>query len=117
MATQPASPALPFQMISEAIGRLSRSEIEHLTESLIDKLDALDGDPDLEDDDPAGGNPEDVGEPDYARGLPLPVYGADQTRLPLNARRVWERWWFDEAAGTNRHRNERAHDCPKPSIT
>ncbi|NML94726.1 hypothetical protein [Novosphingobium olei] len=91
--------ALPVDMLADAIARLSRDEIEALTEHLIDRLDTLDGDPDLEDDDPAGGNPEDVGEHDYSRGLPRPIFGVDQTRLPLNAKKVWERWWFNEHAG------------------
>lgn len=99
MATRPITPAFPFNMLSEAIERLSRAELEDLTERLIGRLDAIDGDPDLEDDDPAGGNPEDVGEYDYARGLPLPVYGVDQRRPPLNARRVLECWWFNEQTG------------------
>lgn len=48
----PAS--LPVALLSQAIHRLSRHELEDLAQSLIDHLDAQDGDPDLEDDDPAG---------------------------------------------------------------
>lgn len=99
MASRPIAAPLPVEVLAAKIARLSRNEIEALTERLIDRLDALDGDPDLEDDDPAGGNSEDEGELDYSRGLPLPRYGIDQRRLPLNARRVWERWWFNEPAG------------------
>lgn len=39
---------LPFALISQAIARLSRHDLEALTESLIDRLDALDPDPDNE---------------------------------------------------------------------
>lgn len=45
---------LPLSLLSQAIHRLSRHELEDLAQSLIDHLDAVDGDPDLEDDDPAG---------------------------------------------------------------
>jgi hypothetical protein len=45
---------LPLSLLSQAIHRLSRCELEDLAQSLIDHLDAMDGDPDLEDDDPAG---------------------------------------------------------------
>lgn len=48
----PAS--LPVALLSQAIHRLSRHELEDLAQSLIDHIDAIDGDPDLEDDDPAG---------------------------------------------------------------
>ncbi|MET3287051.1 UNVERIFIED_ORG: hypothetical protein ABIC34_003872 [Sphingomonas sp. 1057] len=45
---------LPFSLLSQAIHRLSRSQLEDLAQSLIDHLDAKDGDSDAEDDDPAG---------------------------------------------------------------
>lgn len=45
---------LPLSLLSQAIHRLSRCELEDLAQSLIDHMDAMDGDPDLEDDDPAG---------------------------------------------------------------
>lgn len=45
---------LPLSLLSQAIHRLSRHELEDLAQSLIDHLDAVDGDADLEDDDPAG---------------------------------------------------------------
>lgn len=38
----------------QAIPMLSRHDLEALTERLIDRLDEVDGDADLEDDDPAG---------------------------------------------------------------
>jgi hypothetical protein len=45
---------LPLSLLSQAIHRLSRCELEDLAQSLIDHMDALDGDPDEEDGDPAG---------------------------------------------------------------
>jgi hypothetical protein len=45
---------LPYSLLSQAIHRLTRTELEDLAQSLIDHMDAIDGDPDLEDDDPAG---------------------------------------------------------------
>lgn len=93
-----------FRLLADTIGRLTRAELEALTESIIDRLDALDGDPDLEDDDPAGGNSEDVGELELSRGVPHPIYGADQRRLPRNAQFVWEHYWYDERTGrAHRH--------------
>ena len=41
--------ALPLSLISQAIPMLSRHELAALSERLIDRLDAVDGDPDLED--------------------------------------------------------------------
>lgn len=40
---------LPLSLLSQAIHRLSRAELEDLAQSLIDHMDAIDGDPDLED--------------------------------------------------------------------
>ena len=48
-----ASP-LPLALLSEALPRLSRNALEGLVESLIDRLDEIDGDADLEEDDPSG---------------------------------------------------------------
>lgn len=46
-----------------ALADLPRQALACIVESVIERLDALDGDPDLEDDDPAG-DPADWGEPD-----------------------------------------------------
>ncbi len=46
--------ALPLGLISQAIPKLRRTDLVALAERLIDRLDELDGDPDEEDDDPAG---------------------------------------------------------------
>ncbi len=60
-----ASPAMPLDLILSAIPSLPRPILSRLTARLIDHLDELDGDTDLEDDDPAeeddhaGGNVED----------------------------------------------------------
>jgi hypothetical protein len=43
-----------LSLLSQAIHRLSRCELEDLAQSLIDRMDAMDGDPDEDDDDPAG---------------------------------------------------------------
>jgi len=45
---------LPLSLLSQAIHRLSRCELEDLAQSLIDHLDELDGDSDIEEDDPSG---------------------------------------------------------------
>ncbi len=45
---------LPLALISQAIPKLSRRDLVGLTERLIDRLDEIDGDPDIEEDDPAG---------------------------------------------------------------
>lgn len=65
-----------------------RARIEDQVETLIALLDADDGDPDLEDDDP-GGDHLDAGELDESRGLPSPVFGLDQTQRPSNEWEVW----------------------------
>lgn len=49
----------PLALLSAALPRLSRHELEHLAENLIDRLDEIDGDADIEDDDPAGQMDED----------------------------------------------------------
>lgn len=41
---------LPLSLLSQAIHRLSRAELEDLAQSLIDHMDAIDGDPDLDED-------------------------------------------------------------------
>jgi hypothetical protein len=48
-----ASP-LPLNLIAQALPKLSRHELASLAERLVDRLDELDPDPDLEEDDPSG---------------------------------------------------------------
>lgn len=153
-----SQPAFPDGLLAQAIERLSRSEIEDLTQSLIDRLDMMDGDCDLEDnadreandgdsgdfawpewdqrgegqaaegempwatasfqwhamteddedDDPAGGNSEDEGEALEYAGLPLPIYGIDQRREPLNHRKVWHSFAFNPETGLHYPRHGRA---------
>lgn len=82
--------ALPLSLISQAIPMLSRHELAALTERLIERLDTLDGDCDVENDDPLeeddhSGTELDNGELDEAEHLPAPDYGIDQryiTRVP-----------------------------------
>lgn len=71
--------ATPVTLIPSA-----RKAIEAEIERLIELLDTIDGDCDLEDDDPAGGNVEDEGEFDMRVCSLLPVFGADQTQPPIN---------------------------------
>lgn len=101
--------ALPLALIAQAIPRLSRHDLEALTERLIDYLDNQDGDPDSEDDDPDSSvedgafDPEEDrclagddgcgpfaqhgvvhwGAEDSALRLPKPIYGSDQTKGPI----------------------------------
>ena len=88
------------------IPSLSRAELSQLTTRMIDRMDAIDGEPDLEDDDPAGGSADDTGEiePWHADGisLALPRYGKDQSNGPTNVeaaardyRRVWNATYLD----------------------
>lgn len=60
----------------------TREAIENQIEALIAFLDVLDGDPDIEDDDPAG-TEEDKGERREYYPLP-PKYGLDQSEDPIN---------------------------------
>lgn len=58
--------ALPLSVLLSAIPSLPRAVLSRLTERMIDRLDAMDGDPDLEpngDDERTG----DEGEPDFRR--------------------------------------------------
>lgn len=68
----PAS--LPVALLSQAIHRLSRHELEDLAQSLIDHLDAQDGDPDLED-----GDHEENDDPCEEESFLHLSYGIDQT--------------------------------------
>lgn len=84
--------------------RHSAQEIADAIEVLIDVLDALGGDPDLEDDDPAGQADEDgintgggrefcqhgqsfagpgcvISDDDFAPNWPVPTYGVDQRHI------------------------------------
>lgn len=46
--------SLPLSLIAQAVPKLSRHDLEALTERLIERLDEIDGDPELEEDDPTG---------------------------------------------------------------
>lgn len=98
---------LPYSLLSQAIHRLTRAELEDLAQSLIDHMDGIDGDPDLEEDDPHGQSDEDgintgnavfclhgtaiegpgcpISDDDFGEPGSRPRYGEDQTALPLNA--------------------------------
>lgn len=94
---------LPLSLLSQAIHRLSRAELEDLAQSLIDHMDAIDPDPDLEDDDPAGQSDEDeintclhlladrtagclLSDDDIEDSGVVARYDQDQTRGPINWR-------------------------------
>lgn len=66
---------------------VTRRSIEDHIETLIDLLDAMDGDPDREDSDPAGGNVEDEGE-ETLGSWASPIYGPDQRRPARNRRAI-----------------------------
>lgn len=65
-----------------------RARVEDQIETLIALLDAFDGDPDLEDDDPAGDTLDEHGEAPTEDGTEhlgvLPLYGLDQSLGPVN---------------------------------
>lgn len=58
--------ALPIALIGQVIRKLTRHELEAVTERLIERLDEISGDPDLED----NGDQEDIDErePEYEGG-------------------------------------------------
>lgn len=68
----------------------NRALIENEIEWLIALLDTVDGDPDLEDDDPAGDTLDEHGEAPTENGCDLllahPRYGIDQSLGPINER-------------------------------
>jgi|GEM_PF-3976312 len=64
--------------ILRSLGQVDRPKLETFIEAAIEAIDELDGDPDLEDDDPSGGNVEDEGEPEYPEGRDR-YHGEDQT--------------------------------------
>jgi hypothetical protein len=59
-----SAPSVPLDLLLSAIPSLPRPILSRLTARLIEQMDALDGDPDLEEDDWPGGNVEDEGEPE-----------------------------------------------------
>lgn len=71
--------SIPLELMPSA-----RQAIEAEIERLIDLLDTIDGDCDLEDDDPAGGDPDDEGEFDRSISPIAPRFGIDQTGEPTN---------------------------------
>lgn len=76
---------LPIGLISQAISRLTRHELEAVTERLIARLDEMDGDCDLEEDDHSS-TCIDHGELCYGEYAPAPDYGIDQRTLIKNTR-------------------------------
>ncbi len=73
-------------MLLAPIPSLPRPLLSRLTARLIEHLDGLDGDPELEEDDPSGGNVEDEGERDtggYAQEKVASVRRLHRTSLPI----------------------------------
>ena len=82
--------AVPLDVLLSAIPSLPRRELGRLVERAIDHMDRLDGDPDVEDDDPAGDPLELYGEHSSDTGCAMlpgkPLYDEDQTLGPINER-------------------------------
>lgn len=80
--------AVPLDMLLSLIPSLPRHALDLLTQEMIDRLDALDGDPDLEPEDDIENDEHDGCEPDESRPegivLPLPQYAVDQSIGPIN---------------------------------
>lgn len=74
------------------ITTLDRATLEQWIEAAIEHLDAIDGDPDAEDDDPAGDWLDERGEQPASCGHELlttrPIYALDQSRGPVNERQA-----------------------------
>lgn len=65
---------MPLDALLAVLPSMPRPILTRLSARLIERLDELDGDEDLEDDDPAGGSADDVGEvEDYEGGHPNPA--------------------------------------------
>lgn len=83
-----ASSPVNFDHFTGLPVNIRRARIEAIVETCIAYLDAIDGDCDLEDDDPSG-DPLDHGElggfvhPEILMAT-LPLYGVDQSRGPIN---------------------------------
>ena len=55
-----------LDLLLAALPSFPRPVLSRLTARMIERLDELSGDPDLEDDDPGGGNVDDAGEDEFA---------------------------------------------------
>ncbi|WP_070151095.1 hypothetical protein [Sphingobium phenoxybenzoativorans] len=84
MATQLHAKSLPA--VVQILGRFDRRALASFITVAIDLLDALDGDPDLEDTDIEDGDPLDLGEAQADTEILVapPRYGVDQTLGPVN---------------------------------
>jgi len=93
---KPTPPAAPAIGLATVLARMSRRRLEQLAEAIISHLDALDGDVDMEDDDPAGDDLDSKGEIEDWRPegivLPKPLYGLDQSLGPINEREAHNAW-------------------------
>ncbi len=95
----PAYDATPLDMLLASVPSLPRAILARLTARMIERLGELDGDPELEDDDPAGAD-DDYGEGDPALPEPVfklqvPTYALDQSQGPMNndaVNRAWQQY-------------------------
>lgn len=78
-----SSPPSLDAMLS-AIPSLPRAALARLVQKAIDRMDDIDGDPDLEEDDPAGGDVCDELHDVREHYQPRPLYGVDQSKGALN---------------------------------
>ncbi len=74
------NPVSLFHFIEVSFAKLDRPARELLIEKMIDSLNRDDGDPDIEDDDPAGGNIEDQGELEHPV-CPHTYHAVDQREI------------------------------------
>ncbi|OJY68608.1 MAG: hypothetical protein BGP16_05005 [Sphingobium sp. 66-54] len=74
--------------VAAILARYDRASLEAFLSVAIDLLDAMDGDPDVEDDDPSGDTLDISGEAPTDNGAEMyairPVYSVDQSRGPIN---------------------------------
>ena len=94
-AAEPSPDALAMFLLT-----YPREKLEALTDALVAALDALDGNPDREDDDPAG-DPLDAGEaPEATPIMPTrPVYAIDQSTGPINEAQAYRRYRMEMLEG------------------
>lgn len=93
----PAVHATPLDLLLASVPSLPRAILARLTARMLERLDELDGDPDLEDDDPAGAD-DDLGEADPCRPEPgfsarFPIHATDQSHGPTNNYAVNQAWY------------------------
>lgn len=84
-----AAPTIPLDILLSVLPSLPRPVLARVTMRLIDHMDTLEDDPDLEEDDPAGGNVEDEGERDEGDTCEF-AHGTDQRVIWGRFAKHWE---------------------------